>query len=519
MKFRLIYWIILIAIFSMHTAVAQDNLLRTSTDFRLLLETNPYLQTNQPASYGMITEKGILFDYLFDKEHGNFRHPNQAKENIHHTIRVGGYDKIRKVSLYGKASYTISDLKQQRWNNVLFVNPNNPFTLGDSIGGDYDREIFSMEGAVVTPINRDENVNIAFFGKYSAGNNADQTDPRPLMNAVRYTVRSGITYEKSNWLFGANLTYEGYRENISISSVNINWVHHFFLFQGLGNTITRTGTGYSRRYDGNGIGGDLQIAYNIGRFNNVLEIGYLRNQESANDGSVSSFFRAGDFEEFTYHIANITSFRQNEQTIHQLHLSGMFNPIKGIWFDQVQVMDENSQTIWQVYNQSVKHKEDIVRADLKYAFWEKKTDLSNNYILSLSGNYRQSETNHYPEGYFQEYATIYTQVDAKKWFKVKDINHIVVGANTGYRTRISGQNDFAGLPLNNLYAYPVYDYLTADFWQAQLSLELNRRLDFNRVSLNAFIRPSFHYIQTLDDTPPFKKEKRNNFQLSAGLIF
>lgn len=519
MKFRLLYWIIPISIFSMHKAAAQDSILRTSTEFGLVQELNSYLQTNQPASYRTINKKGIRFDYQFDQENGDFYQINHAKENVHHKIGVEGFDKINKVSLYGKASYTISTLKQQKWNNVLFVNPNNPFTLGDSIGGDYNREIFSMEGAVVAPVSKDERLNIAFFGKYSAGSNADQTDPRPLMNAVRYTIRPGITYEISNWLFGADFTYEGYRENISISSVNTNWVHHFFLFQGLGNAITRTGTSYSRRYDGNGLGGDIQIAYNAARFDNILEIGYLSSRESANDGSVSSFFKAGDFEESTYHIANIASFRQNEQTIHQLHLRGTYTPTKGIWFDQIQVMDENSQTTWQVYNQSVKHKENIFLADLKYVFSRKNNDLSNNYVVSLSGNYRNSETNHYPEGYFQRYATIYTQLDAKKWFKIKDINHIVVGANAGHRARISGQNDFAGLTLNDLYAYPVYDYLTAGFWQARLSVELNRRLNFNGFSVNTFIQPSFNYVRTLDDTPSFDREKRNNFQLSAGFIF
>ncbi|TJZ51833.1 hypothetical protein FAZ15_20000 [Sphingobacterium olei] len=519
MKFCLLYWIISISIVSIHKVTAQDSLFRTATEFGLIQELNSYLQTNQPVGYGKIDKKGIRFDYRFDQEMGKFYPINQARENIHHKISLEGYDKINKVNLYGKASYSISDLKQQKWNNVLFVNPHNPFTLGDSTGGDYDREIFSMEGAVITSINQDESLTVGLFGKYSAGNNADQTDPRPLMNAIRYTIRPGVTYEKNNWLFGANLTYEGYRENISISSVNSNWVHHFFLFQGLGNAISRTGTGYSRRYDGNGVGGDLQIAYNTGRLDNIVEIGYLRNKESARDGSVSSFFKAGNFEESSYHIANIASFRQDKQTTHQLHLKGDYNPTKGIWFDQIQMVDGNAQHIWQVYNQSVKHKENTVSADFKYVFWRKAADLDNSYILSLSGKYRNSETNHYPEGYFQKYATLFTQLNAKKWFKLKDITHLVVAANAGYRSAISKQSDFAGIQLNDLYSYPLYDYLTAEFWQAQLSVELNRRLNLNGFSLRMFIVPSFNYIQTLNDTPSFRQKDRSRFEIAVGFIF
>lgn len=484
-------------------------------DYSLLSIQNIWLQTSNPVAY--LNVKGDPMNGQISYSHlsGDYKYISDPQSMNRGNIAIEGFKKVNKLQFYGSFSYDISKLKEQRWKDVLMPSPGNPFVLGDSIGGNYNNESFEIKGAVASSFS--ENIKWGIAATYKGGSSADHNDPRPLIDAVRYSIRPGVIYNFSDWSIGLNLEYEGYKENIDITSVEASTTHRFFLFQGLGNYFQSSGMGYYRRYKGNTFGGDIQIIRNYNSFENILQLGYRNKIEKSEDGEDDSFFKSGDYEEITYSAMNLFSIKRNHIS-HLIKLNVDYNSSKGTWYDQQKVTNSNGKQIWEVYNKSVKYKDNITKAGLEYT-WLKEKQGFKDYILSAAIEMEQHKTTFLPEIYLQKYSNIKTSLQGGKTCWLPNKLQLSLDLGVSYQKNLSSKTNFDGIALANVWSYPVFEYLTSDYYAGSASAKLSKRTVFGNLPSIIHISTGINYSKSALDTDNFNKPDRIGFITTLGFTF
>lgn len=492
-------------------------------DYSLLPVQHIRLQTSNPAAYFDVEGDRMNGQIIYNHTSGDYRYISDPQSMNSGKIEAEGFKRVNKLHFYGKFSYEVAGLNGQKWKDVLMPSQNNPFILGDSIGGDYDNEYFSIKGAVASSIN--EKIRWGISLDYNGGSSADQTDPRPKIDAMRFSVCPGVMYNLSNWNFGLDLMYERYREDISITSVESTNTHYFFRFQGLGNYYPDSGTGFRREYRGNTFGGNIQIGWKKNTLENIIQFGYKNKEEKAGDGSPTAdssgalnLFKAGDYKETTYSLMNIFSLKR-DQTSHIIKLKVDYSPSnKGTWYDQQRVANSNKSNTWEVYNTSVKYKNKRTDAGLDYIWLKEKEGLTD-YMLGCSVELEQNKTTFLPEMYLQKYTNIKISAKGGKTFWLPKRFQLGLGMNVSYQKNLSSNAEFEGIALADIYSYPVFEYLTSDYYTGSASVKLSKRTILGNLPSMIYFTTNINYAQSTLNTDNFDKPHRIGITASVGFTF
>ena len=493
-------------------------------DYALLPVRHVWLQTTNPVAYEAVDGSRMNTEFLFYYSNGDYKHLTDPESPRGGIVSFEGFKQVNKLHFYGSFSYDIAKLEGQRWNDVLMPSPGNPFLLGDSIGGDYNNELFEIKGAVASSFS--DRLKWGVSARYKGGSSANQNDPRPLINAVRYSISPGILYDFSPWAVGLDIGYEGYNEFISISSVETNLNHSFFIFQGLGNYFARIGTGYSRRYKGSAWNGNIQLNWRNNQTENILQIGYRNMAENSEDGvakptaegrATSNPFKSGDYQETTYSVLNILAVK-NGQTTHLATLRAAYLPSKGTWYDQREIIDSNQQTIWEIYNQSVKYKDNTTTVGLAYT-WQKEKNGFNDYLLGASADFDNHETTLYPDMQQQKYSNLAVALRGEKTFWLPKQFQLGVSAGLTYRMNLAASADFAGITLAGLWSQSVYEYLTSDHYGGVARVKLSKRMRLGKLPSIVYWIAGIDYTRSTLETESFDQADRMNLTTSIGFTF
>jgi len=485
-------------------------------DYSLLPVQYIGLQTSNPAVYSDVKNDRMNGQLFYNHMSGDYKNISDPGSMNGGKIAMEGFKRVNKLHFYGSFSYDISGLKGQKWKNVLMPSEGNPFILGDSIGGSYDNETFEIKGAMASSFN--EKIKWGVVVNYKGGSSADQDDPRPKIDAARYTLRPGIIYNlSSNWDIGLDFGYEGYREDISITVVEDYNTYRFMLFQGLGNYFLASGSGYSREYRGNALDGNVQVKWGKDIYGNILQLGYKSKEEKAKDGSSGSLFKAGDYKETTYSLMNIFSIKRN-QTLHLVKINIDYYSSKGIWYDQRKITNENDQQIWEVYNKSVKYKDNTTKAGLEYT-WLKEKQGFKDYMLGASIELDQHKTTFMPEMYLQKYSNIRASLKGGKTFWLPKKMQLGLDLKFTYQQNLSSKADFEGIVLANEWSYPRFEYLTSDYYAGEASVKLSKRTQLGNLPSIIYWTANVGYTQSNLDTEHFDKPDHIGFTTSLGFTF
>lgn len=487
-------------------------------DYSLLPLQYIWLQTTNPVAYADI--EGDRMDAVLGYRYGSGDYkPVSDPRSVHSgKVLVEGFKQVDKLHFYGSFLYNISSLEGQKWKDVLLPSPGNPFILGDSIGGDYDNELFEIKGVMASSAN--ENFKWGVSMNYKGGSSADQNDPRPLIDAMRYSVRPGILYRipSSSWGLGLDLGYERYREDIKISVIETNIVHHFFLFQGLGLYYMESGISYSRRYKGNAFSGNGHVNWKNNAAENILRIGYENRTENSEDGSSESPFRSGDYKETVYSLSDIFSVKKDAMA-HILKIYADYSPSKGIWYDQKKTVNPNDQSIiWEVYNKSVKYKNKVTKAGLEYTGLKERQGFKD-YSFGASFDYEQSKTDFLPDMYLQKYSNLKASIKGGKTFWLPGRSQLSLDLDVSYRKNLTSKAGFDGIKLADLWSYPVFEYLTSDFYSGGARAKFSKRTSIGKLPSIIYLTAGIDYIKSTQQTNYFNKPDRINIATSLGFTF
>lgn len=483
-------------------------------DVRYMPFLNLWELTNNPVNISYhscpnFTDASVQYG-IVDGDYRKVIHPEKVN---YVKVNTEGYTLLNKMSFYGKLNYLNQKEKGLNWNNVSFISPDNPFILADSIGGNYDIEQFNLQGGISSSLG--EKFKWGVDVKYSVGSKTNQSDPRPKIISFRTSINSGIAFKQKDWEFGANISYEKFKEEIDIMVVDRLFNYRYFRFLGFGVYQGVTADYFDRLYWGWKYGGALQAKYKTDHLENLVEIKIRKEYERGQEGSKRTKYLTGDYEAFVLGISDHLIL-DKDNYLQKISLQTSIKSIKGFWFDQEEKIDEDNAYYWQVYNKSLKYKKYILNAELDYHIFKKRKNIIRS---GFSGGLRLNIelADFYPENFKEDVYTITGKLGyLKNWSSAKlDISSSI---KSGYRYNIKSKLNVFNVELQDKITYPEYYYKNSNFAfvDGDLRFELKKLMHaklFPYISLNGT------YFFVTDKTSPFYKDSRVTTNITMGFIF
>lgn len=484
-------------------------------------ETMLYLNNMYYGSQNPVSISAVPFQALTDLEvtyslsDGKLHNIDQAQKERQWLGGMYGIRKLKKVAFEGGMNYRNTHLADKKWNATLFVDPENPFMLGDSLTGDYTRETFRLHGGFSADLA--PKWKAALRGIYDVGSSADETDPRPDTKGMKFLLNPGISYQPGQWQIGLSAGLGWLSESIEYTVVKTYETYQVFLFQGLGTNEMKQAIGYRRKYKGNLYKGALQLGWdNRKNLANFLEAGYEKSTEEATDGILSDKYKGGKYEVTRYRLLERFQIRK-EHIRHNITLQALLSHADGTWYIQKQKTDTDGNIIWEVKNASVCHKEDQTKAQLAYRMDILKNDIPH-WQWEIQGSYLDTETKHYPQLYSLKYSQLNLSAHLSGQFAIRK-SFLNISLGGGYQYTLSSSQHFEGLALAETYSLPFFAYLTADCLLANAEVALKIPLtvrDFHSW-VKLFVQATGAYYAGNHDF--FDNTKRQGIQAGLHYIF
>ncbi len=268
-------------------------------------------------------------------EQGDFRRPQQGREQQQLTVFSEGYQPYRNAVFYGKFRYRQQTGQEVRWTSILNPFRGTPYILADSIGGRWKKQLFELQAKAAAPLNAARSMHAALDLSYQTSTGARQNDPRPLSYVNELTVKPAIF-----WRFhpghqaGAYLTYGHFQEEIGVEIRRNNFNYGLYKLKGLGvhDAPLTTSSGLSRKYNGHRKGAALQYGWTMPAFELLAEAAYYDYTERVTD-NVTRPMQSGIYREQTALAAITVSWSRNYEQ--QLRAELHYRPGEGTEIHQV----------------------------------------------------------------------------------------------------------------------------------------------------------------------------------------
>ncbi|MBR5935250.1 MAG: hypothetical protein IKZ89_03780 [Bacteroidaceae bacterium] len=481
------------------------------------ITSNPYSQLND-------------FSISYSMNKGSFMPVDGAGKSGMTDVNIYGVRKVKNISFEGSLYYGVHQLDDSRWNSTVLLSENNPFIIADSlvyykkathedsIPNNQSRELFNLNGGFSWQTGK---LTTALRANYLVGNKADQSDPRFKANGARVTFNPGVEYNVFNNIYiGLSATYQVYHENIGMSAKDHLFPGHqsTFFLQELGNYIVEQSC--SRRYDGTKVGGDIQFVYSGSKFSDILEVGYITNNENADDGGTSYTKHGGDYSESTLSFRN--RFQIHGDILkHSLTISGGMLNGKCKWYKQNSKKGDFGETLYEVASTEIVQKQNEMFGDLSY-----RLDYLNSQRPSVSivlnGGYKSVKINEYPDEYFVKYTLTNIGMDLSKYLYFGKLSFKLT-ANFDYckdltKLDYSFPTSAGKSKVINSYYIPKYQYLGAGYWNGGLSVDGSYKINRNeQSSLYVKFGGSYNITKYTGDYSRF--QDRNQAEIRTSLYF
>jgi hypothetical protein len=206
--------------------------------------------------YGML---GVEYGLSKADKNNHLVQDGEGTNALH--LLTKSYQKTNNQAFFGEASFVSDERKNVQWCDVEDRALLNPYLIGDSIGGDYYREAYSMGGGASF---HTKNWELGLRGLYKGSVSYRKVDPRPQNTVSTIRVNPGITYFNGPWKLGWYGSYERYRQNVDIQVEKEGRKVYFFLLQGFGiynRQFSELEESYSRIYKGNMFNTGLHLNY------------------------------------------------------------------------------------------------------------------------------------------------------------------------------------------------------------------------------------------------------------------
>lgn len=486
---------------------------------------------NQPANvrYGSSNPTRIAYNAVRDFAVANVDYSN-TRGDFHaidasgraHTLGayVGGLRRLGKFDVQGHLSYQNRQDNDQSWNSTLWLLPDNPFILCDSVVGDATTEQFDLHVAAAYQVA--DRWNIALESGLRTGSRADQTDPRPRSVTSMLPVTAGADYRLTDsWNVGLAAGVQFYNQIIEYTKGGtlIGASHRYFVMKGMGDYVKRASgdePGYKRDYKGTSYHAALSACWQPadGHLANFIEARFASNNQDATDGGISYSFKAGDYTETVASVQERLLWRPDNQTLHNLIITASLANGKGTWFDQKRELDleHGGVVFYRELNKSAIHKSNRLMASLQYQLDLLRSDGRRDLSVTAQATMNSMTRKHFlgettPK---QETQTFNLQLQAGKNIYINKVS-LLAQLGGGYQmpnkqTYASGSIYTDEDNIDATYTRRLFEYESAKCWNVQAlvdaSLSVGRKLTagaYADVSYRAYVGKN-EYWQGYDGT-------------------
>ena len=421
----------------------------------------------------------------YDLSRGDFHTAGTPGHVNNLNVQLGGLKHFERVDVSGFLRYTNTSYKKQEWNSTLFLNPNNPFVLADSVASDGNTETFAMGAALsyrFTP-----KIKGGLGAGLVVGSLSDQTDPRPKTNTSRFNITAGADALLSPaWTVGLAARVELFSSNLSYTIVNPLINHRYFLMKGMGDYFRRSSSedsGYQRDYKGTTFAGELSATFKPSGspFQNVVLLSASAGDEKATDGGSSYTFKGGDYHFTRFAIKDRLMFSRNERVLHNVIVGAEMGSGNSDWYDQKKLTDTEHGNIsyYEVLSKTRIQKQQDMAVTAEYRF-DRLTDGQADFYASLLAALANSTIKHYNDNGLQkqQWTNLSLDLTAGKHFTLGK-GLLSAQLTAGYvmpmkdrkfatGTNVSGSDDITGV------------YVTRQFeWASAKRLRLGGSVDYN----------------------------------------
>ena len=451
-------------------------------------------------------------NYNFEK--GNFRKFQEEKELNEIGFCTNGYVKLNKWKFYGDFNYFKSKNKGVKWVDVMETDSDNPYTLGDSVGGTYFKEYFKMRGKAAYQIN-----NLFTFGfdvKYKAGVGARRKDPRPENLITSFNILPGLVFNFNKIKLGANFIYESGKEDIELNTVT-DYIYSFYHFKGLG-VYTLSTEKDVHSSESNLFGGGLQFNYNGNRIINITEVNFYKKATDIKRGKTYPL-QIVLLEKYGTSATSTFMFYPSEKTVNKLSL--FFND-KHIYGHEPVVEPKLEQVSyqWKTVEKYTLYWYNEQEFGANYSYYKLKNTNHFNWGANILGKVITSKSSYYFVPEANEQTLNYFIVDGafEKEFQIK-LNTVIISLNGSYRKDFD--SSFKIVTEETLLETIKTDFVEHDFdyYNSQLiqfggSIQFGRMVEIYKSPVQMFLSADYkRMISQMNDT------NRNVFSLKVGVNF
>lgn len=432
------------------------------------------------------------------------------------TFNTEGYKKVKNLNFYGKFKYHYGREYNLNYNNTLFVSPDNPFILADTIKGkDYTSEIYNLNGRVTYQTKNMRNIFSINFN-YHSGNKYCETDPRADINSTKAIFNAGyIRSFSENWQIGGNFKFGCFSEEIEEEIIGNN-TYYFFRPKGLGQYESYLVDDETTvLYDGYNTGLGIQIKYANKNIEYISEFEIQKEIESSQKGTTSSIYKTGDYTALHPTIKQLIRIKRDNIN-HDFALLLSYNKIKGKWFYQQQTIDNTGTTVYDVILEAIVYQKKKYKADLNYKFSKIENNRINHY-LSLGTKLMWNKTDCYPNSYYEDIDNMNLYITGYKDFKFTQ-SELSVKIESSYQFNLSKSISVGETDLTNLITLPEYAYLSSNSVNFNGEIKYSIK-DIGKNHLYPYVNLSGGYTQVTGSNDYYKGDNRINGNIGIGLFF
>lgn len=495
-----------------------DSLLVKKTVYRdYLFLHNLYRGSQNPTSISreaLPDVADVRAGYRF--EDGSYRAPDAG--NIQKTFDFSfyGIKKLEKVSFEGELSYSNISDRGRRWNSSMFVATANPFVIADSISANFGTEKFHLNGGFSYEATPDFHVGLR--ADYQVGSTANQTDPRPETDGMRFRLNPGADYRFGAFTAGLSGHVEWLSESTEYTVVRTtDGTHYVFLFHGLGEPVLKTAIGYRRKYSGTSGGGNVQLAWHGSRLQNLLTVGMEKSREEAEDGGSVEKYKGGKYASTGIRIGDRLRIA-GDRRLHHIEVLFSSHQVEGTSYQQEQHTTSEGNVFWEVVNASICHDSNYADWSVSYRF-DRLTALGTPHLtVRAEGGARWQDMTHYSELYHQEYSLVYGKVSVGKLLPLKKFT-LRLDGEAAYVHRLSDRSEIEQTKVNERFMTPRFEYASGSRWSATLRAELLHPLSVGkfRASIGGFA--VYRHTGYLGDYSFYENTSRRSMEAGVQLIF
>lgn len=382
-----------------------------------------------------------------------------------------GMKRVSKVTFAGGLVYENSTLRDRCWNNTLFISPNNPYIIADSLKSKFGNEVFRLDGAAAYALN--DRLTLALRAKYDVGSSATQKDPRPEIKGMRFNLAPGVEYRMGRHAVGASANVRWLSEQVSHTVLRTTTKQYVFLFQGLGVYETKDALGYTRKYNGTRYGVQLQYSLNNtadARLSDFLQIEYFGEHEDAVDGGSNLKYKGGRYRGSGITVTDRLMLRTSGHMIHNFTLHASMVNTKGRWYTQRSSTDADGNLIYDVINEADHLEGNYMQAGVAYRLDRINASGLPVFQAEVTADVDNSETTNKIYAAKESYTNALVAASVTRRFPIKK-GWLAPRVNAGCRIALDNKLDISNMPATydkvmGLYTSPQFSVLTADCCQA-----------------------------------------------------